>query len=253
MNNLAQLSPGNGYMIYMSNNGTLTYPANGSGRVPDNECKITPEPKYLIPEINNTGNSANIMIKTEGIIDGNEIGIWDSKGTLIGSGVVNDGITAMTIWGADNSKETVGAYENELLTIKLFNVQSQNYSRLINDDINDMTDGSNNFGLVYKQNGIFVANCRLSDASNSVSDYLNVYPNPFNQKTTVEILQPQNSNFKLELFDMQGIKVMDLKNAKFDSQENKVVIDGSTLASGVYNLVLTTDTGIVTKMISLIK
>jgi photosystem II stability/assembly factor-like uncharacterized protein/fibronectin type 3 domain-containing protein len=105
INNINQMVPGQGYQIYMTSYDELTYPANGSPKKTNNNDRIlTPVAEVILPEVAQTGNNMTLIIDTDGLSDGNEIGIWTSDNVLVGSGKVHYSKAAITVWG-DNEQD----------------------------------------------------------------------------------------------------------------------------------------------------
>jgi len=62
---------------------------------------------------------------------------------------------------------------------------------------------------------------------------VNVFPNPFTNQLNVNITSPDNSNFQLILFDVNG-KI--IKNCENNNEQNFVFENLSEYASGIYFL-----------------
>jgi hypothetical protein len=60
------------------------------------------------------------------------------------------------------------------------------------------------------------------------------YPNPFNPSTTIHFSLPQREHVTLQVFDVNGRKVMTLVDDELHSGEHEVVFDAGNLPSGVY-------------------
>ncbi|MDW8436493.1 MAG: T9SS type A sorting domain-containing protein [Chloroherpetonaceae bacterium] len=60
------------------------------------------------------------------------------------------------------------------------------------------------------------------------------YPNPFNPSTTIRFAIPQQSDVKLEVFNVLGQKVATLVNERLAAGTYSKVFDAANLASGVY-------------------
>lgn len=74
----------------------------------------------------------------------------------------------------------------------------------------------------------------ISVQENELPGYsANIYPNPFTNQLNVNITSPDNSNFQLILFDMNG-KI--IKNCENNSEQNFVFENLSELATGIYFL-----------------
>ncbi|MBT8401717.1 MAG: T9SS type A sorting domain-containing protein, partial [Rhodothermia bacterium] len=60
------------------------------------------------------------------------------------------------------------------------------------------------------------------------------YPNPFNPVTTIRYELPKSSNVQITLFDVLGREVRKLLDADRKAGRYDLVVDASTLASGMY-------------------
>ncbi len=79
------------------------------------------------------------------------------------------------------------------------------------------------------------------------------YPNPFNPVTTIKYTLEQSQTVLLEVFNMQGQRVVVLQNNKVPAGEHAVSFDASKLSSGVYMYRLKTASQTLTKQMVLIK
>ncbi|MCD4697507.1 MAG: T9SS type A sorting domain-containing protein [Bacteroidales bacterium] len=59
---------------------------------------------------------------------------------------------------------------------------------------------------------------------------LNIYPNPFSNKTTIKFSNPNHSNYKLSVFSISGNKVFEMDNI----QSDKIEFKKGNLTKGVY-------------------
>jgi hypothetical protein len=64
-----------------------------------------------------------------------------------------------------------------------------------------------------------------------------IYPNPFTDKTTLQLLNPSNKLLALSLFDQTGRKIKDFS---FSNDRNTIVIERKNLAKGIYMLMIRT-------------
>lgn len=60
------------------------------------------------------------------------------------------------------------------------------------------------------------------------------YPNPFNPSTTIKFAIPENSNVKLEIYDLIGRKVTTLINSELNPGTYSVQWEASNYTSGIY-------------------
>lgn len=85
------------------------------------------------------------------------------------------------------------------------------------------------------------------------SSYINNYPNPFNNSTTIEFYVPSNSDVKLYIYNSLGQKVASLVDKQYAKGIYNVIWTTNNLASGIYYCLLKTNMSIKTRKIILIK
>jgi hypothetical protein len=118
INTIGDMEPTQGYSVYAFNDVNLYYPPNSSPRVIAGN--LTPKAKALLPEVSRTGNSSTLLIYISEVFNGNEIGAYTTDGRLVGSGMINDGICPINIWGDNTATDIVdGAKTNEPIIFKL--------------------------------------------------------------------------------------------------------------------------------------
>ena len=79
------------------------------------------------------------------------------------------------------------------------------------------------------------------------------YPNPFNPTTQITYELPQNSDVRLEVFDMNGRQVATLVNESVSAGTHTVNFNASDLSSGVYMYRLQAGNTVLTRKLTLIK
>jgi hypothetical protein len=106
----------------------------------------------------------------------------------------------------------------------------------------DVSIQSNSIGLADSYNGIIFLKY---DDPTKVSEDLNqtimpgmieanIYPNPFNQSTILQIESEASQYIKVELYNLLGEKVGEIFNVKINSGENKISFESENLPSGIY-------------------
>lgn len=78
-------------------------------------------------------------------------------------------------------------------------------------------------------------------AETTINQELASFPNPCREQTTLTFNISNQSNLKLELFDMQGQIVATLANRKYSPGNYEMQLNTNLLKSGIYNCVMTTD------------
>jgi len=79
------------------------------------------------------------------------------------------------------------------------------------------------------------------------------YPNPFNPSTNISYSIPVSGEVSLEVFNLQGQKVMTLFEGYQSAGAHNAVFDASNLASGVYVYRLVAGTNVQVRKMMLIK
>ena len=95
-----------------------------------------------------------------------------------------------------------------------------------------------------------------TDENTSIIDSYSLiqnYPNPFNPTTTISFTLPEQSNVKLELFDITGRRIAELVDTRFSAGMHDVTYDASDLSSGVYLLRMSAGVNVFTKKMTLVK
>ena len=79
------------------------------------------------------------------------------------------------------------------------------------------------------------------------------YPNPFNPVATIEYRVPTDSHVKVSVYDIQGRQVMTLVDDQKPAGRYTAVLDGTSLASGIYVYTLETGSQVISKTLTLLK
>jgi hypothetical protein len=81
----------------------------------------------------------------------------------------------------------------------------------------------------------------IEKLANPTFKFLNFYPNPFSENTTIEFHLYQNANVQLEIFDFLGNKVTELVNKDLSTGIYKTIFNAGNLPNGIYVSKLTVD------------
>ncbi len=96
--------------------------------------------------------------------------------------------------------------------------------------------------------GILVSDWVLTSFESTASGAMMVSPNPFEDVFTLTLESIDNQNGTLEVFNMQGQRLLS-KDLVLTKGVNQTVVDGATLQSGLYVVALSTSTGRISKRI----
>jgi hypothetical protein len=80
-----------------------------------------------------------------------------------------------------------------------------------------------------------------------------IHPNPFSNKTTIEVSMPEHAGAELAIFDISGNKLATVFDGSLDSGAHSFTLDGSGLAAGTYFCKLTTAKASVVRQIQIVR
>ncbi len=110
----------------------------------------------------------------------------------------------------------------------------------------------NSDGLALNSQNIVVP-VGIQDATTTGINQLNVFPNPATDNVFVSVNLAKASKVNIQMFDVMGRLVNELPAQSMDAGQNKVEMNTANLAEGVYSIRIQTETGSVTKQLSVIK
>jgi len=236
INTLGNMLAGQGYYFYMGAAAELTYPSNSAQKAVAGN-NITPLAKFLIPSMNNTGKNSTLIISIENNEE-NEIGVYNMNNELIGSGAVHNGIAAITVWGDDDATQNIdGAKDNEYLNVKLYNTSDNTNKEISLSQIREITGNTEQSELYYKTNAIFVAKASANDESGFGMSIKNI-PNPVENDVVFEFGLTEEANAEIQIYTSTGELVASIGKGNYSAGIHRINFDASNLASGMYNIVL---------------
>ncbi|MCF8371348.1 MAG: T9SS type A sorting domain-containing protein [Bacteroidales bacterium] len=227
VNGIGNMLPGQGYQIKLNATSTLTYPANS---VPS-KLNVEPMQPMFYQQPAATGNNMTIGFPTSAFLNlpmiGDEVGVFNSQGLLVGSAIFDGSNLAIPIWGDDDlTPETDGLTYAEGFELRTWNGELEQ-----GITIESWTEGD---GL-YERDAIQIAN-KVSFTNMDAMAYSldqNV-PNPYGATTRIAFYLPETSNISLTIYDVLG-NVMDVAaEGEFQAGQHSIELDGSQYAMGTY-------------------
>jgi len=237
INNIGQMHPGQGYLIKTKagiSNFNLYYPANTLLPKKNDNVKPTPKAEKYVVEFN-SDNNAVIALPNEIVSkyakEGDEIGVFNTKGELVGSAVYNNENVAITVWGKETGNEkSLGIEVGEKMTLRIYKKENNKEFALKGVGINDKGQ--------YQPNGVYVIEGVMGieefKAIPENYDLSQNYPNPFNPTTTIKFALPVDSKVNISIYNIVGQKVTELVNGEFEAGYHTVTFNASNLSSGIY-------------------
>lgn len=260
INQVSQLRPGEGYKVCMINPDTLIYTnlltATG-GAAPKRSLQFSQ--KYT-DFVENTGNSANLLIRCDSATNGTSAGVFTRNGLLIGSGQFDGGKAGVTVWGDNpNTPQIEGALESEELVLKLWE-NNTNQERLLNIiQITDLLQPQNSgTTLNYSSDAALIirsvkGNFTQADDTKNSGLLISCSPNPSNGSIIVKWGMQMESNIEIDIIDAKGETVSTIFTGLSSAGEHSQTYDCAECESGVYFVRIRTANGQVAKKISIIK
>ena len=222
-------------------------------------------PVYLYHTVN-PYNSMGINI-TSATIDGidleagDEIGLFDGQ-LCVGATVVTETISTNNIEAINASKhdptttEINGFNDGNPIIFRIWDSSAGKEGIVPLDGINYLQGE----GIYSQLNSAYVElTCSAGDLANKNMAYpenfqlKNVYPNPFNPTTNITYELSENSNVKMEIYDLSGKLISSLVNKFQPLGLYSINWNAKSQPSGIYILQLTTNDLVETQKITYVK
>jgi hypothetical protein len=239
------LQPGRGYQVYLRESAQLYYPDYENDRVADkivsgSEYNEHFQPERYLPRYTNTGESAVMLVRNYSLHSGDEIGVWDEGGMLIGSGVVRDGKSVIVVWGNNSRTYDVkeGGNPGERLRLTGWSADQNREFPLRITAINNIVEETGiNDTLRYVADGIFIIETELLTLPEgrpvNYTLFQN-YPNPFNPSTAIRYSIPDDVRVQLAVYNMLGQTVAVLVDEMKSAGYYETMFQADDLPSGIY-------------------
>ncbi|HUL43296.1 MAG TPA: T9SS type A sorting domain-containing protein [Bacteroidota bacterium] len=239
VNSIGNMEPGEGYQVKLSGNGTLLYPMNTSllsKRVAQARHSRAGTFKNHYVLKSRTDNNATIVFTKKAIggilMKGDEVGVFDEQGMLVGSGVYEGENFAIAAWGDDaTTVDKDGLKPGEQFSVRFWYAKSssEHAAKTI-----EWTEG----GSAYEVDGInVVERVQVDLADMPIPDRVELYqnyPNPFNPSTTIRFSIPNGMNVRIRVYNVLGEEVAEVANSRFETGYHELTFNSGSLASGVY-------------------
>lgn len=248
INQIGAMIPGQGYLLYLSETATLTYPANGAALAGAEDVPLAKmstsvpamkrdSPRHYSAATFNTGANATVLVEAPAFADGDEIAVQNENGKVVGSGVIKRGKTLLTIWGENEVTQeiTEGALDGEILSLTVWSANEQREKAVAVTMLeNGLTGEVLNGGWRYQANAVWKAQVAEAIMIPGNFSLAQNYPNPFNPSTVIKYGLPRDAKVALEVFDMLGRRVAVLVDSPQLAGYHEVVFQNPALPSGLY-------------------
>ena len=246
INQIGDLWPGKGYQLKLLAATPYTFPANP---VPFSKSDIyVAEPSYFAAPAS-TGNNMTLGIPEKAwsmaVNVGDELGVFNQNGDLVGSGVYDNDNMAISLWGDnETTKQTNGLANKEVYTLQLWNSLSGLTETLV---VTEWIEGNGTYG----ENDIAIVGKLAIVPGNELS--LDNYPNPFKDVTTIEFNIPEDGNVRIELYNSIGKRLEVITDREYTAGTHEVQFNATKLAVGTYFIKLESNGQTLNKAVQIVK
>ena len=225
INSLGNMTPGEGYKLYLNADATLIYP-NGSALAKQGirtAVTRTMRPAHFKFRAR-TGESHSVVIHSLRIHGqqpetGDEVGLFTADGLCVGAGVwQGSGVTGIAAWADDERTEAVDGFrEGEEILFRFWDTGEDREIPLKAA----FTQGSG----IFANAPFTVVDLESADVPSTFSLAQN-YPNPFNAGTVISYRLSRAAGVVLKVYNLFGEEVQTLVDEKKKAGSDKVNWDG---------------------------
>ena len=245
INQIGDLWPGKGYQLKLLAATTYTYPANP---VPFSKSDTyVAQTSYFAAPVS-TGNNMTLGIPEKAwsmaVNVGDEVGVFNQNGDLVGSGVYDNDNMAISLWGDnETTKQTNGLANKEVYTLQLWNSLSGLTETLV---VTEWVEGNG----TYSENDIAIVGKLAVVEESGLS--LNNYPNPFKDVTTIEFSIPEDGKVRVELFNSNGKRLQVITDRDYTAGTYELQFNAGKLSVGTYFIKLESNGQTINKAVQVV-
>lgn len=246
-NGIGNMQPGQAYQVKMNSQRVLTFNANNVSYRMSLHTTVNNNTENVSCELV-TDRNMHLLIPQEswdiGVIDGDEIYVYDTHGMMVGASKVTLPHTLITIWGDDQTSP----FKDGLMV-------SEEWSMMIYSKLEGKTSHLELTNQVqeFVQDELIIATSIAYIDANKELTLFNSIPNPASTSTEISFYSNIDQNLSLELYNVLGKKVFDLADGQFAEGYHKTIIDISKLAPGSYIYKLSSEAKTITKRLEVIR
>ncbi|MCF8374313.1 MAG: carboxypeptidase regulatory-like domain-containing protein [Bacteroidales bacterium] len=249
VNMIGNMNPGEGYQVKLSVQDTLIYPSNETSftKIAVNN----PTPKFY-KQKGLTGNNMTLGIPLTSWSDvpeiGDEIGIFDEAGFLVGSVVFAGGNTAITIWGDDKLTDAMeGLIYNDKFNIRTWSVGMGEERQVV---VDNWLEGDDSYAI----NKLAVAEkISFQDFQFKAFELYQNQPNPFSNETEFSFYLPEKTKVEFSILNLLGEEIEVILSEKMSAGMHSLTYNSKDLPSGSYYYKLETEDFSETKKMMIVK
>jgi len=245
-NGIGDLYPGQGYQLKVIEPDVIQYLSNSLEYRPFTIEVVENNLKHF-KRLEPTGNNMHIVFPTTAwtkhAYSVVEIAAYNLHGRLIGSTVCSSENTVLTLWGNDETTNSIdGLLGDESITFKLWNGTER-----LDFEVENWNEGSNRYSV----NAInIVGTVKIGEEGNQLFES---QPNPSNTVTTISFFIAEKGNVKISVYNVLGELVKGVVNSENIKGYHAININVSSLKPGSYYYTMETNNFKKSKQLVIIK
>lgn len=245
-NGIGDMQPGQGYQLKVIQPDVILYLSNSLEYRPFTLDVFENNLKHF-QRIQPTGNNMHIVfpttVWTKQAYNVMEIAAYTSDGLQIGSTVCSNENTVLTLWGSDETTNSIDGLLNlESITFKLWNGKET-----LPFEVENWTEGTNEYSV----NAINIAaTVKVGTEANQLFE---AQPNPSNSVTSISYFIAETGNVNISVYNVLGELVEVLVNAENEKGYHKLQLNVSNFEPGSYYYTLRLDNFKKSKQLVIIK
>lgn len=231
INTIDTMEPGKGYMAYMINDGTLTYPdasgQHGAGQL-----------RTMARAHSRSGGSGGYESSAVLVATGTEwpadtrVWVETERGQRVGHGRVADGALVANVRGPSSVSDAPHAEQGDALTLYTQRPNSEPEAveiERVRNVLNDQEDDR----LVFESRMVYRAdvNSPVQIDGFAVEGHA---PNPVRSQATLSFTVPEDTHVRIEVYNTIGQRVATWADRTMQRGSHELSINANELASGTY-------------------
>ncbi len=245
INQLGTMQVNQAYLVKVCCNTSLTYDPSMALRPSSVNTAMLSE--YFGQASITPSTSTLVFLENADWNEGDEFGIYNQSGILVGSGVYQNQNLAILVYGNDASTNEVdGLFAQEAYQIKYWHKGSNTSTTLEYE----LIEGHSYF----VENDLVLIAGKTHTATNSLSTHnhqLQFWPNPASEQLNLNIHLSNAQDINIQLYDTNGKLVKELYRDWLDTQNQNLSFDLKDIQAGMYFYEVIGDTWIQTGKINI--
>ena len=218
-NNIGNFVPGKGYKVNVSSSCTLTIPTN-SKKAASNVLEVLASTHFSKVFDGNGTDQMNVSLvnlQTSGLLNGDEIGIFDGKycvgSATIGFEQLNSGSISIPASANEGGGTVVNGFTiGNPIGLQLYR-GNQSY-KLEMEPLAGNRSFEKNGSVILRVSAVYIPVYQ----ANNTNNVFNAYPNPFTFEITIEVWNSEKTVVDVAIYNLLGQRIKNLYNAENEGQ-----------------------------------